>query len=532
MSTNAALPEYSDTKRLAIYKMITSACTHLYSKGKLQEDKFKAVASIFSDLAVNDPIFMAHLTAWASKKDSKDLKTLSVFFNGLNDANGTPFFKGASKCKPNYREVSYALLQTLDPHVALRVLQLCHKKFGVNGILNESSHFPTGMKTAFKNYIEYREKHPDMLVGIKNSGLTKKMMQIYRLNRIAPSDDAVNILQWKQKDGRAPEGKATPDFSKLTSQEIAKYLEENKLSPVVALSVIPNDKMTAGVAKALLENCSGNQSIILYNWFSKNGFLDSAPIKKLFKSKVSEATTAVDRIETLTKDADVEDRKEMAVVRSEKRKEATKDIGKIYIHIDASGSMHQAIEFAKDRASILAECVNDPAKNFRWGMFGTKGEELKNPSAFTKEDFYQALYGRTANMGQTDCIALYQRARQFGADVDVYITDQGHNIGIISKRIAEFHAANTGVAKPRAAVIVDFSGNRNAAVKNTLESELIKAEIPVAVMSPESLKESALVAQSINNAVKGELAMIEEILNTPLPVYRHAVKQAKAVEKV
>jgi hypothetical protein len=165
-STNAAtiaLEEYSDQKRLAIYKIITSACTHLYSKGKLQEDKFKDAAKTFADLAIHDPIFMAHFTAWSARKDSKDMKVLTIFFNALNDANGTPFFKGSKKNKPNFREASYALLQTIDPHLALRVLELCHKRFEVAGMLNNSRHFPTGMKTAFRKYLHYREDNADML---------------------------------------------------------------------------------------------------------------------------------------------------------------------------------------------------------------------------------------------------------------------------------------------------------------------------------------------------------------------------------
>jgi len=514
-----ALNEYSDQKRLSIYKMITSACTHLFSKGKLQEEKFKDAAKTFADLAVHDPIFMAHFTAWAAQKDSKDMKVLSIFFNALNDANGTPFFKGSKKNKPNFREVSYALLQTLDPHLSLRVLELCHKRFGVEGTLNDSRHFPTGMKTAFRKYLHYREDNADMLRGIKKSGLSQKMMQIYRMTRTSPSDDAASILRWKQKDGREIEMEDLPDFSSKTSQEIVEALEKNKLSPMVALSVIPKDKMTAKVAKAILEGCSGNQVIILYNWISRNGFLDVKAIKDLFKDKIKEATTAIDRIDTLTKDADVEDKKELSQVRSDKRKKVanTEGLGKIFVHIDASGSMDVAIKFAMEKACILAECVNNPADNFRWGLFGTKGRELDLPKEFTKEDFYQALYGVTANMGQTDCIALYSKAREFGAEIDVYITDQGHNIGTIHKRIEEFHAKNPTIAKPRAAVIIDFSPMRNAQHLGILEDSLKKAEIPVAVINPDSLKESALVAQSIRAAMVGELAIIDEILDTPLP---------------
>jgi hypothetical protein len=116
-------------------------------------------------------------------------------------------------------------------------------------------------------------------------------------------------------------------------------------------------------------------------------------------------------------------------------------------------------------------------------------------------------------MGQTDCIALYKNAREFGADVDVYITDQGHNVGTIHKRINEYHAANPNVAKPRAAVIIDFSHGGDTRLQDSLK----QVEIPVAIISPEALSESALVAQSIRAALVGELAIIEEIMNTPLP---------------
>jgi len=510
----SALSEYSDQKRLAIYKIVTSACTHLYSKGTLQEDKFNEIAKTFSDIAINDPIFMVHLAAYSAKKDSKDLKVLTTFFNALNDANGTPFFKGSTKNKPNFREVSYAVLQGLDPHLALRVLRLCHKRFGVNGILNDAKHFPTGLKTAFKKYIHYREENLDMLRGIKKAGLSNKMIDIYRMTRTAPSDDSASILNWKQKDGRKLEMESLPDFTNKTSAEIVQELEKSKLSTVVALSVIPKEKITASVAKALMKNCTGNQSIILYNWFSRNGFLDVKSIKDLFKDKIKESTTAIDRIDTLTKNADAGDKKEMSAVRSEKRKAVagTKDIGKIFFHIDASGSMQAAIDFAKDKTAIFAECVDNPSKNFNWGLFGTTGRMLKVPTDFTKEDFHQALYGVRADMGNTDCIALYAKARQFGADIDVYVTDQGHNIGTIHKRILEYHAANPTVAKPKAAVIVDF-GRGCSTLKDSLE----KVEIPVAIINPDALSESALVAQSIRAALVGELAIIEEIMNTPLP---------------
>ena len=120
------------------------------------------------------------------------------------------------------------------------------------------------------------------------------------------------------------------------------------------MSVIPQKKITASVAEALLKNCSGNQSIVLYNWFAANGFLDVKTIRALFKDKVQTATTAVDRIDTLTRDAVAEDKEMMSDIRSAKRKAQanTGKLGKVFIHIDVSGSMDNVIKYAK------GQCVN------------------------------------------------------------------------------------------------------------------------------------------------------------------------------
>lgn len=509
--------EWSDSKRLQVYKMLTSACTHLYSKGKLQMEKFNEASKIFADLAKHDPYFMAHYAAYVAKGDSKDQKVLATFWNALNDADGQPFFKGSTANKPNLRQVSGAILQQLDPHLACRIMELCLLKFGVPGILNEARHFPNSLRNAFVKYLRYREENIEMLRGARRSGMANVLRSMYRYARIAPSDAAAAALKWgKQKDGRRIKDEELPNFTGISSKEIAEKLVDSKISPVVACTVIPKNKMTAGVAKALLTNCTGNQAIVLYRMFARNGYLEVKEIKDLFGEKVKTSTTAVDRLDTLTRDAAEEDKKEYAEHRSASRKRATKDIqiGKLFVHIDKSGSMNSVIEYAKECGSIFAECVNDPARNFSWGLFDSHGEVLPVPSKFTKEAFFQALYGRYSG-GGTDCIALYKNSRDFGAEVDVYLTDQGHYAGAITKRINEYHDRNPSVARPKAAIIVHFT---NGSVPNTsLEDGLRAAGIPVTVIKPESLKESALVAQSVRTALIGEMAIIDEIMETPLP---------------
>ena len=516
--SNDGLKEYNDSKRLAVYKMLTDACSHLFSKGKLQQDKFNAAASVFADLAKNDPLFLAHFTAWSMRQDSKDQKVLSIFFNALSDADGSPIFKGAELNKPNLRQVSHALVQRLDVPLATRVAELGSVKFSVPGLLNEARHFPTAMKTALRKFILFRELNHEALKGIRNAGLTQRFKRLYRVVGLSPSDYAVGILKWNQKDGRRwkdhqIEEESLPDFNNLSSNDIVEVLSKIKLSPLVALSVIPKKKITASVASALMDNCSGNQLIALYGWFSENGFLDVKSIRDLFKGKVKEATTAVDRIDTLTRDAVAEDKDMLATVRSDHRKKKanTSKFGKVFMHLDTSGSMNEAIKLAKEKASIFAECVENPEKDFSWASFTTCMKKLPKPINFRKEGFHQALYGILAG-GGTDCFACYAEARKFGANVDVFITDEEHNMKDFGSLVKNYHEKNPNHPKPNAVIIVRFG------TVNRLENGFQENGIPVVVMKPEALSESALVAQSVATAIKGEMATIEEIMETPLPV--------------
>ena len=509
MTNISAMPELQDTERLQIYKFLTDACNHLYSKNSLQKAKFDSIAPTFVKLAKEDPIFLAHLTAWAMNHDSKDLKVLTVYFNALNDANGEPFVAGGKKRKPNFRAVSASALQSMPPHLALRVLELTRTKFEVPGKLTNAAHYPTQLKGAFKKYMLYREANPDMVRGIKNGAMGQKYVKMYKMLHMSPTDETASILGWKQKGREIKLQKI--DFSNMKPSEIADEIINKKMSPVMALSAIPEKSMNATVAKALLKTATGNQAIILQNMFRTKGFLEVDEIKALFDKKVKTATTSVDRIDTLSKNLTDDEKKTMSNVRSKVRKEQMGTVGKVFIHIDKSSSMSGAIEFAKENSAIISECVSDPSNNFGWGLFGTKGTLLKRPAEFTKEDFHAELYGVRANDGSTDCLGCYEMSRKFGADVEFFLTDQGHNVGDMARRMNVIHEK---YGKPNAVVIIHFGSAYNQALKQAFEN----AGVPVTVMEPNAIKESALVSQAIRTAIKGQLVVIEEIMNTPLPV--------------
>ena len=502
----------NDKDRLSAYNAIISGCMHIWSKNKLQEQKFLNIANTFAKLAKEDPLFLAHFTSFVIDKiNSNDLKVISTFFNSLSDADGTPFIiqekdgkvYNSKYKKPNFRVISQAALFAMEPKLVLRVLKLAKKKESYGGMFLEGTHLSKHLVIALKKYLRYRENNPKMIKGIKKAGLGNIYKNLYRMARIAPSNEAASILRWEQKDGRLIEKRDALSFDGLDDLAIAEKIRNEKIPVQVALGMLPNE-ISPVIAVSILEQSTGNQAIILHSLFEGQGLMQDKEVQELFEKKISTAKDAIDRVEKINSNISEATKKIMDETKSNIRKQQTGNIGKVFVHIDISSSMHSAIDFAKERGAIIAECVQNPEENFFWGAFNDKGYIIPKPKEFTQGAFMTQLYGLRAS-GMTNCFACYDEARKQECDVDIYITDQGHNSGSLKSYIKN--------GKPKAAVIVDFSNNGN---NGYLASKLIANEIPVSIIKPEALTESALVSQAVRNAMLGAIAVIDEIMNYPL----------------
>jgi hypothetical protein len=498
-----------NAERLKIYDTLISGCQHLWSKNKPQEEKITQALNDFSVLAEKDPLFLAHFTSFSCKKlDSKDLKVIATFVNSLSDADGTPFSLGSEFKKPNWRIVSQAAFCELDPKLALRVLKLANTKRSV-GSKPSATHFSRHLKTAATKYLRYRESNPKILEGIKKAGLGNTLKSIYRIARIAPSPEACQILRWKQKAGFPGAGveikKSAFDFTGLTELQIAEKIRQDKLKPQAVLGALP-DKISPVIAAAVLEQCSGDQAVVLTSLFEEQGLLKDKEVKALYEKKIRTAKQALDRVERIKQEMDEETKAVMKQAKADVRKEQVGDIGKIYIHLDISGSMQVALQTAKKRGAIIAECVRDPEINFHWGAFNNRGFALPRPVKFTEDGFHSALYGLIAG-GGTDCFALFPEARRLGCTTDFYITDGQHTQGDASARLKMLQ--DQGM--PKQVVII-----KCGQYIPTLENAFRALQIPVAVIDEKQLTESALVTQAIRQASLGSQTVIEDVLAQPL----------------
>ena len=93
------------------------------------------------------------------------------------------------------------------------------------------------------------------------------------------------------------------------------------------------------------------------------------------------------------------------------------------------------------------------------------------------------------------------------------ITDGGHNVGDLGTKIRNFHEKYPNFPKPKVCVIVQVPGQE---VSDTIKDSYEENGIPVSVMKPEALTETALVSTAIRTALLGPMEIVNSIMNQEL----------------
>lgn len=516
---NEELQQLTSQERLQAYELFLRGCTHIWGRDEqtlkrgLKVSKAVDVLNSLIPLTVKDPYFLAHLNSYIMQKDmGKDLKVLSTFVNSLNTADGQAFSTGSKYTKPNLRLSAIAALQDLEPFLAIRLLEVANTKFAVTDYLNYGRHFSSSLRTGFKKYLKYREASPRWIKTIKEKAMAGDMISLYRTMRIQPSDETAAILRYRQKLKKGMKlAESSFNLEGLDDLQIAEKIRRERLPVLSTLGALPR-KVSPVIAVALLEQATGNQAVILKSMFEEAGVLKDKEVMALFQEKLATAKGSLDRVETLSKTSSEEVEQVMKQARADKRKEQLTDVGKVFLHIDTSPSMDAALEVAMKRGAIIAEMIPNPRENFRWGLFHGFGEELPLPDEFVEDAFRAILFGKTTHYS-TNAFALYGNARQFGADVDVFISDGDHNVGNLDSMIQTFHQMNPNLPKPKAMVLVFI---KNAYAMDTLKNAYEANNIPVAVVDPDTITSGAGVMLAIRSAMLGAVAQVDEIMNTPL----------------
>jgi hypothetical protein len=475
-------------ERLAIYKTITAGNVHVWSKNKYQAQIGEPIFTNLLKLGKNDPYFLAHLMSQDSL--TKDLQVLGATANFHSDADGSLFSGDSELRKPNLRVISSALVQQMNPMLVHRMLWFAQQRH------NEKKFFNSPMRTAAVKYLRYREANKKLLESAVKGTFKRHLQDIYRLLGIYPSDEAAIILKWKQR-GKSLEIVKTSLFEGLTPVQISNKIVKENIPFAMALSQIQN--LTPIIGKALASVASPRQLTIHTSTWEELGLFTDATFTKYYQdtlSKIGDETDRAINTEKLGKAKDI-----VEEVRAEQRKKTfTHELGikKVFIHVDASGSMTSFFNVACDVAAKIAEIIPDPENNLKWGMFNTSGKMLANPQKYTSGGFQAIMYGKTAG-GGTDITALMPEADKHQTDLNVFVTD-GENT--TPARFAK---------KQKYGVIVQV-GNYS----QTFYREASRNFEQLIEMRPEHFLGSNLVVQAFAKAIKGEEVIIEQIMSTKL----------------
>ena len=496
------LQELTEDKRLEVYNLLTDGCTHFWSKGKRQDEYVKTNIERFAFLVTDDPFFLVHLAAWSCgyKNKNWDLRLLSIYLNALSDADGTPFVPGGTLRKPNFRSVSIKLLDQLFPNWLVRLRQLDSVKWNLKG--TESSHFPLSLRRAMQRHV--MGLNENRVLGYVKNRQTKSLKKLYRLLHLphpaGHSPKVAQLLRWKDKLGRVEIKQYESPFKGLSDAEIAKKIEKDKLSFSQALSAV--SQVTFESAKALLGVATPNEALINRALFDEAGLLADPETEKLYFSKIGRASV-VDRIDRITTATSEVTKDKLAGVRTKTRRESFGFDGKIAVWIDISGSMKSALELAKECIAEIADFAGGDPKRFFWAVGNDQIYPIQEVPK-SKEHAMQLLYPYRSS-GSTDCLAYYRAMQSLDpVDIFVWITDGGHCSG--SVRIED-------LKPPKTAIIVPVPGNSNDSLSGILKQNGIE---PI-YLKPEALKQGALLGQAIQTAMRGRYAIIDEIMNWPLP---------------
>lgn len=441
-----------------------------------------------------DPLFYGPLAVWAQKnlevRDHKELFVAGLFVSPL----------------PEHREAAFVLLQDFPPYEVNRIVTHIKQVYKKN--------VPRIARQAVEKYLRTIESNPARFDGAVTRQ-REAMQSLYARLHIKPSERAQQILF----EGEPPEGSqpwVVKQLAKAVNDpaEQARLIARYDIPFPIAVSVIR--KLTPSVLVALIATMTPQEILQSMNMLKRHGAMDNAEVKALIEKKLQEAKKAKQRVDAL------KGRKaaEATSIPDELRQqlvEVTEEQLKKYrirrptaLLVDASGSMADAIEMAKQLGALLSARI-EQADLYVYA-FDSVPYEINCRS--TKLADWDKAFKHVKSGGSTSCgIAIQMMARQQQhVEQIVMITDEGENTAPYFKDAYQHYMDRLG---RRPHVIFVKLGGASAQLENdcrTLKIPFDAVNVPQNKLDYYSMP--AILAL-LSRPSRAELVM--EIMAIPLP---------------
>ena len=332
--------------------------------------------------ARQDPDFFAHLVAW------------TVANSQIRDAKvALPVIALATKPAVDpYREHSAAVLASLDPRNFLRAMTFSR----------EVPEMRPAFKIIKKVAVRYlREREADRKYWDRSVLQYRQAMRtLYKATRMK-HDGYFNDVLFKNQYPSGSVWETIRDLSKLSARDAVLAVQKHDIPFLVALPALGEKLKNTEVALELIKSMSPTELVTNAKLFEKMDFKNNPVLRSALREAVDKAAKAPRQKTTLKTSVAA------AAVQDEGLKESLKGLqekqldalqgpdGDWLVLADMSGSMHSAIDTAKEVAGVLARTV----KGKVYLVFFNVSPLSFDVTGKTLEEIQSMTRGITANGG-------------------------------------------------------------------------------------------------------------------------------------
>jgi len=357
-----------------------------------------------------DNEFAARWASFAFQQEHKDLKVVLAAFMLCQSRKGDPIMEDG-KClflDEDYRDVGEAMMllqqkdRDLNPKLLLRIRDVL--RLPEIATINHELGFGKSARRPFlgrwplavEKWLRYREENPKMLKGLVRAGFRRTVRDLaQRVGYKPTSDRFFEILRWKQRqteDGRrelaiGKEIKAAESWAGLDEKAICEKIEKDRPGWKLITGLLPPEiGVTRAVAAAAIEaGCLSDKDLIIMTPTLEDlGLLKVQEIRERLDAAIARADDMrAANIARNVRSKEVKEKLEAGADKAAKRavEEVVRDI-RVYVLVDASGSMENALEAAKAMVAKLIQGL--PSDRVHVAVFNTAGREIVIKHASTK----------------------------------------------------------------------------------------------------------------------------------------------------
>ena len=496
-----------------------------------------------------DNEFAAHWASWAFPGEHRDLKVILASFMLVQSRTGEPVVEDGEVLfhDDDFRAVGEAMCllkgnKDISPKLLLRIGDI----LALPGVaeINRELGFGRSARTPAKGryykvvekWLRYREENPRVLEGLVKAGYRTTVMALARRIGYKPTTPKFfETLRWKQvqaKDGRREiaigvEVKKAESWEGLSEGEICQKIVEEKPNYKRIVGLIPKEiGLTRAVMAAAVEagSLSDRDLIILTPTLEELGLLKVKEVKVRWtqaakKAEDQRAANIAKRVKGKEAKEGLQEASDNAAKKA--LEEVVRDM-RIYVVVDRSGSMQNAIETAKEYLTKLL--VGFPLDKLHVSIFNTMGS-LVNIRASAAKAVEQAFRGHTAGGGtqyHTGVSVFSGCPPKDGEDaVILFVGDQGERN---SPRLAE--AVRQAGLNPVAFGMLEVQGAWGTG--HVVEDAAARLQIPCFPIDESIFRDPYAVTRTIRNLISStpvgqrgaapvrRKTLVEEILKTPL----------------